>query len=274
MKKQPEYMNSDMKRLYNEGFTVAEIAQSLDWTEAKTTAALGRAVNAGLIERRVPKYTESELEKIKTLRTNGATVRQIADAIGRSVSAVTNRISAMGLAQASVPWTPERDAQLKALYGKHTNDAAADIMGIGVSAFKARASRIGLTATRRMWTADQDEWLKANYMDRTATDLGREIGFNAETVKKHATRLGLTGQGKKRGGSVAGSRPRPKARPTAELETIPLTARPLLEHRKGQCRFPYGERFNVLFCCAPAWKEGSYCEAHAAVCYDYTKRAA
>lgn len=75
------------------------------------------------------------------------------------------------------------------------------------------------------------------------------------------------------------AKPRPKrTMKVVSVEVIPDHARPLMQHKTGECRFPYGQRFNIHYCCQPVFREGgSYCEGHSAICYDYDrmkKRAA
>lgn len=44
-------------------------------------------------------------------------------------------------------------------------------------------------------------------------------------------------------------------------------ARPWMERGFGECKFPLGERGEILSCCNPV-SRGGYCEGHAAVCFD------
>jgi GcrA cell cycle regulator len=66
----------------------------------------------------------------------------------------------------------------------------------------------------------------------------------------------------------------PAPAPKVDLQPIPLTvespnARPWMERRGGECKWPLGERGAIMSCCNPIWRR-DYCEGHARQGYDLT----
>jgi len=189
-------------------------------------------------------------------------------------------------------WTPEMDEVLKRLYPTETSAREiAEKLGLRKDQVIGRAHRMGLSSPyvkahpntlsqsekaklRRMWDdfgpaeiarqtgrsvrslhglAAREGWPKKSYPARRATAERDYETVKAATAARQATR------------------PKKVAKVVAPQE-IPDHAKPWLQRMRGECAYPYGERNNIHSCCQPTFRSGVYCEAHAGLCYDFSRQ--
>lgn len=209
--------------------------------------------------------------EILRLHATGMIRTDIAAAIGMGRTATSNRIKELGLvkeAPRQLKWTPEMDATIRRYINVLTRGEIAKKIGQGAtaSAVISRCARLGLRgvspAAPQSWTADEDLFLREHVGSMSQKEMADEIGRDPSSVSRRLDKLGLKVE------RAVVTYIAPKAKP---VEDLPLTARPWIEFRKGECKYPYGERGSYMACCAPVWKGGNYCESHSALCGGYKK---
>lgn len=176
---------------------------------------------------------------------------------------------------AAKTWTPEMDAVLIKYLKLETREQIAERLGKTRSAVTGRVDRLGLSGTvapgtAKKWTDDEVQFLKDNLSEMTMTEMARDLGRGLSAVSKKMEALGIRPVRRIQQSAQLYHAPK-KSKPVVE---IPPTARPWLTRMRGECKYPYGPRGNVLSCCAPEWMGSGYCESHAALCGGYIRKVA
>jgi hypothetical protein len=235
--------------------------------------------------------TKEERDTILQMLRDGTSVREVSRTTGRSRTAVQALAIASGIKKPyrKTKWRKEQDDVIRQYYPTSMPARKiADMIGVSVNQVIGRARRLGLSSGPVYnWTIPDDERAKIAEMWKTMgpAEIGRWTGRSPRAISNLAKREGWPSRagnypaGRKTADrDYAERKNKPKVvRPKATLklvpqDVIPESAKPMLQHRNGQCRYPYGPRGNVHYCCVPVFKEGgSYCEGHSAICYDYDR---
>lgn len=144
-------------------------------------------------------------------------------------------------------WSPERVETLRKLWseGLSASQISARLKEPSRNAVIGKLHRLGLHGHKNKTTAG----------GRKAAKLYRKKGLEMRAEKASASRRV--------------SAPMPKAEtyvPPIMSETAPPNATPLLETRKDQCRWPYGDT-DFVFCPETQLIGSSYCAGHHARVY-------
>jgi GcrA cell cycle regulator len=181
-----------------------------------------------------------------------------------------------------IKWTPETDAQLRALVEVHgDDDVIASMMGITYEAVRHRRVRLSLYRRRpedsRNWTPElvarlTELWIAGMPISAMATELGN--GFTRNSVVGKVHRLGL--QNRERAKSVVKQKRKARSTPfrhrpllylaidnTADDDTPLAQRKTIMELNENTCRWPVGDPQNVDFFYCGAESAGfTYCPKH------------
>ena len=135
---------------------------------------------------RVSDWTQADEDRLCGLASEGYTIEQIADELGRSALAVKRRGQKLGIYSKRLDfWLDSEIAQLRQLAPTHTYEDAARVMGRSVSSVAAKAKRLRIS------------FFKAGEANPTtiygAADIQRvfELRANALTLKEIAADIGM-----------------------------------------------------------------------------------
>lgn len=279
------YDDPKFLEMYRKGTTLAKIAERFGVARSSVPHHVERARKAGLIEFRVERFSAEEDATMKAMFFEGASHKTIGAALGRSKSAVGNRIIMLGLSEPQkITWTPERTATLLKMIKTSTYDQIAKATGVSRNNVASKAGRMGLKrpTLETSFTAEDQAYIMDNYQDMSMTDIAKELGRTTGWMSGKFKQLGIAPSGKRKvpvrtfvkPKAVATTYATPKNTMKTVTETPPDTARPWLTRLRGECTYPYGERGNIHSCCAPVWRGTGMCEDHAALCGGYQKVAA
>lgn len=171
-------------------------------------------------------------------------------------------------------WTEDQGREVRERIGRgETINAVAAAMGLTytqISGYMKRNKIKGKAPNGYApWKAEDEEYLRQNAGTIPVAQIARDLDMDASTVFKKLVRMGLKPPGRVAPVTIAPRKPKP-----VSSEVVPITARPWLTRVRGECKFPFGPRGEVLSCCAPTWRKTSYCEDHAAICGGYEKSVA
>lgn len=150
-------------------------------------------------------------------------------------------------------WTEERDALLRKLVlDGQSYSQVARALGGGVTRNAAigRANRMGLSRDPARQAIQRQAWAQAD-ATRKRKAVEREAFRRAKAAAKP-------------------SEPRPPRAPSPKPAPVTVAspnARPWMQRRPGECKWPIGERGDIQSCCNPI-AHGSFCEGHAVLGYD------
>jgi hypothetical protein len=223
---------------------------------------IDKATKAGLTTmREVRHWSETDLQTLHNLNTDKKSTKQIAAALNRSERSIVAKMDSLGIRtverQASF-WTDEKREAVRKGYAAGTPvvDIAKSI-NTTTGAVAGMAARMKLTKVRASYPSNRSSAARTVY--RTDHLRTPEAIAKAQATKR----------------ANAGLKPVPQRRAkVVEPQVIPETARPWLTRKHGECAYPYGERHNIHSCCAPTFAESSYCESHAGLCFDYSRKKA
>lgn len=143
-----------------------------------------------------PRWSGDEDRVLRRLYGEGAALRAIAEQVGRSQDAVSERRRALGIVARprQRPWSPAKDELLR----------SATALGLPATAIAARLARpadqvrrrrralLGPGRAPRPFTAGEDAAIAACWRESgDAETLARELGRTAGSVRLHAGKLGL-----------------------------------------------------------------------------------
>lgn len=135
---------------------------------------------------RASDWTQADEERLCGLASEGYTIEQIADELGRSALAVKRRGQKLGIYSRRLDfWLDSEIAQLRELAPTHTYDAAAHVMGRTASSVAAKAKRLHIS------------FLKTGEANPTAiystADIQRVFDLRAKamTLKEIAAEIGM-----------------------------------------------------------------------------------
>lgn len=232
MKFWPETLEQRLRDLHRQGLTIRACAEDLGLSYL---AVQSKAIRMGLAGRHSPnRYADPEFIR---LRAEGKTVRQIAKAMGTTITRVQNWV-AEGIRQGTIErrqsavqnpkWTPEKIAELRRLWASgHGPTAIASIMsGVTANAISGKASALGLP--RKGYPKVRKPAPPRDYKTDNLLAFARK----------------------------------PRPQPTSTLWDKTETSRPFLERGRTECAWPLGERGDYHACCAPTMEGDTYCEHH------------
>lgn len=110
----PTYQNPDLKKLYESGERINDIAKRLGWTPVKTAAAIQRGIDNGAIimRSRAKKWTP-ELDAVLREKYGKVSNAEIAKALGSTERAIRSRANKIGLFTDRRVWTSDDTQWLK-----------------------------------------------------------------------------------------------------------------------------------------------------------------
>ena len=137
------------------------------------------------------RWTEEEEQELRRLMADGVRVKDIAERLGRSVSATTDKLNVMRLDDGQmprrhVPWTPEDDAALRRLWdeGRSMKDIAT-VLGRKVSTVKGRRQKLRLVPrVIRLTEEEREEVIRMRTDGKTKEEIRRHIGISETTVTR------------------------------------------------------------------------------------------
>lgn len=264
---------------YKRGDTLIQIAAMMGINKHTANKHLSRAADEGLIQRRLPRWSEKDRDTALRLHKEGLSYLEIGAAMGKTKEQIAGQMTRFlkGGKRDKRPsvWTPERDAELKRRVVLSTYRETAKSMGITVGSVASRAAKLGLKPVKRdhVWMEKDSQYLRDSYRTTTQREMAAFLGVHSSTISVRLKALGLKSP------VIRGNRQpvtylAPKAAKAEPSNVIPSTARPWLTRLRGECNYPYGERGDIHSCCAPVWRGTGMCEDHAALCGGYHKVAA
>lgn len=242
-------------------------------------------------------WADEKVAMLRRLWSEGLYIRDVASRMGETVLAIQGQLTRRKIKRAEpvrLPrmWTVERVETLRRLAGERkTAPQIAVEMKLSQKAIRKQAKELGLplakASPQMTWTPDQAAFLEKCWKEGTGgTGIARLMGLSVNQVNGKADRMGLPKdrvypEDRKRAvrdyshlaeanrNRVA--KPRAQAGPKEAPNVIPMTARPWLTRRSGECTYPYGSRGEIHSCCLPVWNGSKYCEAHHALCHEAPK---
>lgn len=124
------YQNPDLKRLYEAGERIDDIAKRLGWTPVKTAAAIQRGIDNGAITMRprAKKWTPA-LDAVLREKYGSVSNTVLAEIFGATVRAVRTRANKIGLIAERRVWTSDDTQWLKDSCGSKTTSELAEESG-------------------------------------------------------------------------------------------------------------------------------------------------
>jgi len=104
-----------------------------------------RLVNPPVLQREVLPWSYKDDERLAWLY-GSMPPRKVAERLGRTYAAVTNRASALGLTKAYNSWSPEDDAELRARFSTMPMEAIGRLLGFSPLSCRMRAAQLGMSA--------------------------------------------------------------------------------------------------------------------------------
>lgn len=172
----------------------------LDYDVVELVACPGQVHHIGPVHRlgelafRADSWAPSEISALRTKFFADERIDDIADTIGRSLSAVRSRLFEMGLRRNSArPWAEMEDQLVLDKYGVIATATIASMLGRTVSAVYARAYSLGLgDSNAPLWSAWEDAQLAEGYKKgMPALQLASLIGRPISGAVSRASLLGL-----------------------------------------------------------------------------------
>ncbi len=164
------------------------------------------------------------------------------------------------------------DAELTSL--QKTGLTGAEIgerLGKSRNAIIGRIHRLGIgnglhrNGTRsRPWTPEE---LAALNSTRSNPQVAEDLGRSVDSVRIKRNKMGCSPPLRPRNRSnIRGVRQPPMR--IVEPDICPDNAKPLIDLKRGNCRYPYGEAPPYLFCGKRVEREkSSFCDHHRDICY-------
>ena len=137
-----------------------------------------------------PLAWSAEEEQLLTELFPTITNEEIAEQIGRTLSAIANKARNMGLRKQYF-WSATEDDLLKKFYKKLTYRKLAQLLGRTKSAVQIRVITLGLECKVENWTEDEIEFLKKSYRKMTYHKIGEKLGRAWTAVAAKAENIGL-----------------------------------------------------------------------------------
>lgn len=253
----------------------------------------------------MPKPDETTVQTVKMMRERGELAHVIAAAVGKSISSIYDIFLKHGIKRPSfVPRTITLDkveaVRSLSSEGKTIREVSA-LTGLSDSAVRRTREKLGIRSDKRApqparkLTPDKERLMLELWAQKVGpTEIARRLDVSRSAVEAKANRLNLPRFGKElktvrnfshlhtpaarakaaetRRNTIPKSRPQFSAK-VVPVEVIPETARPWLTRLRGECSYPYGPRGQIHSCCKPVWRETTYCEGHAGLCFEQKKAA-
>jgi len=137
-------------------------------------------------------WLPDDIDRLRTLFAADDGLQEIADALGRTLSAVRTKVDDLGLRRnSSRSWTEMDDAHLVARYGTDATSAIAGALGRSAGAIYARARLLDLTeATEPIWTQWEIAQVRTGYERGVpVAQLGVLIGRTPSAVATLASKF-------------------------------------------------------------------------------------
>ena len=138
-------------------------------------------------------WSEDEVKLLKKLFPRGK-AREIADQIGRPLTAVRQKAYSMGLKTRECHrWSANEVELLKKLYPNENTRSMANKLGRSMGAVMKKASSLSLKNVRRPtpWSRQEENLLKKLYPGNTVREIASQIGRSASAVAGRAHKLEL-----------------------------------------------------------------------------------
>ncbi|HYD30657.1 MAG TPA: SANT/Myb-like DNA-binding domain-containing protein [Azospirillaceae bacterium] len=199
----------------------AEIAALRDaFADGKSRTEIARAMGRSVgsirakilslgLRRGVKPWSDTEITELKRLHGTELPVAGIAEALGRSLDAVTTMCHRLELKRMTnaCPWTCEQVERLKTLVDEGMSlGRIAEVIGHPRSSVADKLRQLGLTSAkfRQPWTAEELHLMDALHADGASL---AEIAERMPGRSPHAIRLKLDKQLKRHPGQFPGSAP-------------------------------------------------------------------
>lgn len=248
----PDALLSRIKELWAQGLHIDDVAAALGSTRGSVQGILTRfRIRRDKTVHKARVFDAPYVEQVTALAREGKTDAKIGEAMGLTATAVLRIRKRNGIAPGvrkgcSVMWSQEQTDTLVSLWNaRQSPSQIANIMCLTRNQVEGKAQRLKLP--------------------RHGEALPRRVYSTAHLHSPEA---------RKKAAERKAMRPTVVAKVVAP-EFIPETARPWLTQMQGECKYPYGPRGNVHFCCQPTWRKSIYCEGHHGLCYvENTKKRA
>lgn len=140
-------------------------------------------------------WTEREVKELKH-RYPTTAVEEIADSLGRTMSAVQTKATMLRLKKAG-RWSAKDEEFLRKHYPDNSAAYLAKKLDRTVESIRQKAVKSGLTHSsgkKRLWTKNEDRTLKKIYFDWPIDKVAKRLGRTVSSVKSRALKLGFIKQ--------------------------------------------------------------------------------
>ncbi len=138
-------------------------------------------------------WSEDEVKLLKRLFPRGR-AREIAERIGRSLTAVKHKAYSMGIKTREWRlWSANEIKLLKKLYPSENTQSIADKLGRSRISIDHKTCNIGIkkVGTARVWSRQEEALLRKLHPDNSIRDIADQLGRTVQMVAGKAHKLGL-----------------------------------------------------------------------------------
>ena len=178
-------------------YNTKEIALMMGYSST-TIATKMREMGLSASEGKVERWADEDVERLKALAGERTPISEIAQMLGRSESAVIQKIRMLGLfplyAKKNNRLTPEDAERLREQSKVHTAKELSAIFGWSQGIVRARLEELGLTCVsgHRRWTRDELDHLRELAPTCTLHELCGIFGRSESSVSMKLRELGIT----------------------------------------------------------------------------------
>lgn len=136
-------------------------------------------------------WTKEDDEYLRQNYSNGS-LKEIAEYLGRSISACMHRAGKIGVRRATNNWTEEEDTFLKLNYFTMSAKEIAEYLGRTERTCMHRAANVlKLRKVSMVWSKEEDEYLRQNYPTGSLKEIAEHLGRTEKACKGRAIKIGV-----------------------------------------------------------------------------------